>query len=37
MSERPEVLFVCVHNASRSQMAAMGELGIDLSQMVPSG
>src|SRR6186713_550474 len=25
---RPEVLFVCVHNAGRSQMAA--ELGIDL-------
>ena len=22
MSERPEVLFVCVHNADRSQMAA---------------
>ena len=22
MSERPEVLFVCVHNAGRSQMAA---------------
>jgi len=22
MGERPEVLFVCVHNAGRSQMAA---------------
>src|SRR5918911_659923 len=24
MSEKPEVLFVCVHNAGRSQMAAGG-------------
>jgi len=34
-SARPSVLFVCVHNAGRSQMAAMAELGIDMSAEVP--
>jgi arsenate reductase len=36
MKEKPSVLFVCVHNAGRSQMAAgfMRELGQDRKSVV---
>lgn len=39
MSEKPTVLFVCVHNAGRSQMAAgfMRELGGDRIEVLSAG
>ena len=39
MSDRPTVLFVCVHNAGRSQMAAgfLRALGGDLVQVLSAG
>ena len=39
MSKKPTVLFVCVHNAGRSQMAAgfMRELGGDLVEVLSAG
>ena len=39
MSKRPTVLFVCVHNAGRSQMAAgfMRELGGDRVEVLSAG
>lgn len=39
MNERPSVLFVCVHNAGRSQMAAgfLTELGADLIEVRSAG
>ena len=39
MSKKPTVLFVCVHNAGRSQMAAgfMRELGGDRVEVLSAG
>lgn len=39
MTSKPTVLFVCVHNAGRSQMAAgfMRELGQGRVEVLPAG